>query len=276
MKVILSRKGFDSENGGIPSAIMPNGDVVSFPIPSQNTSTFSDLRYGKSSYKNILDDLSVKFGYNEYPLSNCHIDPDLDKSRWRRPPHRWKPAFGPSCDVWHYLAETVGLGENDIFLFFGTFHFIEKNTFGKYEFSKGTGDFYHDYDLHLIWGYMQVGSIILDPEKTKKEYRWHPHAGGDILITPRKNLSFAPDKPGYGLLPFSPARVLTSKGKSKAYWKYNKVYSPENIIVAKGRKNSSRDPDCIYYSGIWQELGLKEGKRAENWSKRMILESAHV
>lgn len=34
MKVVLSREGFDSENGGMPSAVMPNGEVVSFPIPS--------------------------------------------------------------------------------------------------------------------------------------------------------------------------------------------------------------------------------------------------
>jgi hypothetical protein len=32
MKVILSRKGFDGVNGGMPSPIMPNGDTVSMPI----------------------------------------------------------------------------------------------------------------------------------------------------------------------------------------------------------------------------------------------------
>ena len=60
MKVILSRKGFDSENGKMPSAIMPNGDVVSFPIPSEDYTTFDDLRYGQFSYKRILDSLAQK------------------------------------------------------------------------------------------------------------------------------------------------------------------------------------------------------------------------
>jgi hypothetical protein len=271
MKVILSRKGFDSENGGIPSAIMPNGDVVSFPIPSDDKATFSDLRYGQVSYKRILDDLSLKFGYRECPLHQCHVDPDLDKTRWKRPPANWRPAFGPSWDVWHYLNETVGIGKNDIFLFFGTFHFLSKNIFDQFVFSSRTGDFYHDSDLHLIWGYLQVGDIILDPEKTLQSYPWHPHAGGNVLIVPRKTLSFAPSKPGYGLLPFAPERVLTQEGKSKAYWTYNEVYAPDNVVVAKGRKNSSRDPACIYYSGIWQELGLKESKITEEWCKRMIL-----
>ncbi len=33
MKVVLSRKGFDSANGGIPSPIMPDGTMLSLPIP---------------------------------------------------------------------------------------------------------------------------------------------------------------------------------------------------------------------------------------------------
>jgi len=41
MKVILSRKGFDSEFGGYPSPILPNGQMISLPIPDQN----EELRY---------------------------------------------------------------------------------------------------------------------------------------------------------------------------------------------------------------------------------------
>jgi hypothetical protein len=33
MKVILSRKGFDSEYGGIASPILPDGTLLSLPIP---------------------------------------------------------------------------------------------------------------------------------------------------------------------------------------------------------------------------------------------------
>lgn len=273
MKVILSRKGFDSENGGIPSAIMPNGDVVSFPIPSNNNASFDDLKYGERSYRAILDDLAKKYGLNEWPqpIASCHVDPDLDKSRWMVPPRNWKPAFGPDYTVWHYLNETVGIHRNDIFLFFGTFHYLTTNIFGDFEFARKTGDFYHDSDLHLIWGYLQVGDVILDAERTLREYPWHPHAGGDVLIIPRKTLSFAPSKPGCGILPFSKERVLTKVGQSKAYWKRNPAYSEKNIIVAKGRKNSSKDPQCIFYSGIWQELGLSECPSTEEWAKRMIL-----
>ena len=33
MKLILSRKGFDSQSGGCPSPIFPNGTLYSLPIP---------------------------------------------------------------------------------------------------------------------------------------------------------------------------------------------------------------------------------------------------
>lgn len=38
MKVVLSRKGFDSSNGGIVSPIFEDGTMISFPIPSDDRS----------------------------------------------------------------------------------------------------------------------------------------------------------------------------------------------------------------------------------------------
>ena len=35
MKVIFSRKGFDSSYGGFPSIILPDGQMISFPIPEK-------------------------------------------------------------------------------------------------------------------------------------------------------------------------------------------------------------------------------------------------
>ena len=50
MKVILSRKGFDSANGGIPSPILPDGTLLSLPIPSEldREIKFSDIYYGEN------------------------------------------------------------------------------------------------------------------------------------------------------------------------------------------------------------------------------------
>lgn len=41
MKIILSRKGFDSGYAGYPSPILPNGELISLPIPDFS----KDIRY---------------------------------------------------------------------------------------------------------------------------------------------------------------------------------------------------------------------------------------
>ena len=60
MKIILSRKGFDSSNGGIVSPIMEDGTLVSLPIPSDDRDRFDDLVYCGHSYAKILQDLNYK------------------------------------------------------------------------------------------------------------------------------------------------------------------------------------------------------------------------
>ena len=45
-------------------------------------------------------------------------------------------------------------------------------------------------------------------------------------------------------------------------------YMPNAIV--NQRKNSAKGAG-VYYSGIWQELALKETKRAEQWAMDMIL-----
>ena len=75
MKIILSRKGFDSANGGIVSPIMEDGTLVSFPIPSKDKDSFDDLMYCDQPYSKILEDLNYKGGHN------CHVDPDLSIDR---------------------------------------------------------------------------------------------------------------------------------------------------------------------------------------------------
>ncbi len=66
-------------------------------------------------------------------------------------------------------------------------------------------------------------------------------------------------------------RNCVASWRNGHYWKWNTVYTPANVVATKGRKNSSTDPRCIYYSGIWQELGLKETAQAENWAKKIVL-----
>jgi len=37
VKIILSRKGFDSTSGGVPSPIFPDGRMLSLPIPDKQS-----------------------------------------------------------------------------------------------------------------------------------------------------------------------------------------------------------------------------------------------
>jgi hypothetical protein len=48
MKIILSRKGFDSSSGGVPSPIFSDGDMLSLPIPDRASTVKYDEIAGNS------------------------------------------------------------------------------------------------------------------------------------------------------------------------------------------------------------------------------------
>ena len=70
IKIIFSRKGFDSVAGGIPS-IKRGQHIKSLPIPyKKNTmTTFNDLGLGK-----VVNDLTKN---KIKPTDTCHNDPNL-------------------------------------------------------------------------------------------------------------------------------------------------------------------------------------------------------
>ena len=267
MKVILSRKGFDSSNGGIVSPIMEDRTLLSFPIPSNDKDSYDQLIYCEDNYLKILKDLNYKGGLN------CHVDPDLDCKRRINKINNWIPIFGQINSSSGYLLNTVKVEEGDLFLFFGNFHQVKKVN-GKYQYVHKTNDFYQDKDLQVIWGYLQVGKIVTDPE-IQKQYNWHPHSSEDRISNPSNVMFVASDKlsfndklPGAGLFKFDENKVLTLEGFNKATWIKRKVYDVDNVIGH--RKNSSKTNDGIYYSGIWQELGLKESDETEEWAKSLF------
>ena len=77
MKIILSRKGFDSQSGGMPSPIMADGTLLSLPIPDDNgNATYHDLSYEGKTYYEIIQELSPRVA-EKLKDSKCHIDPDM-------------------------------------------------------------------------------------------------------------------------------------------------------------------------------------------------------
>ena len=267
MKVILSRKGFDSSNGGCPSPIMPDGTLLSMPIPSNDEIGYDELLWGNDSYKDILGQLKPRKEYG-----NCHLDPDIRGNIRKNTIADWKPAFG-QISAAQGVLNNAGVEPGDLFLFFGWFRPVEKTNKGYRFVRKDSGDFYSFADMQVIYGYMQVGEIIKKPERIR-EYYWHPHSSKDrtedktnALYIPVESLSFDPSRKGYGVLDFRKDRVLTMEGKSRGVWNEYEFLKPEHIYGKK--KNSAKDAG-LYYCGIWQELVVFESDGLLEWVREII------
>ncbi len=268
MKIILSRKGFDSSNGGCPSPIMPDGTLLSMPIPSDD---YKDVPYAEISwegtpYAEILKQISPRKKYVK-----CHLDPDIRDNRLKKPAD-WRAAFGQMGAAQGLLAN-AGVEAGDLFLFFGWFRCIEETDSGYKFVPRNPENFYYGNDMQIVFGYMQVGEIITDQEVIKKYY-WHPHSSAahtrginNTLYLPTERLSFNQSMPGYGTLNYRKDRVLTMKNKGRATWNEYEFLMPEHVY---GNKKNSAKSGGIYYAGIWQELVVYESAGLIEWAKQLL------
>lgn len=260
MKVILSRKGFDSGFGGIASPILPDGTLLSMPIPTDDVINYSDLSYKGKKYSDILKELKPTFKYK-----TCHLDPDIRKDCKAREDN-WVPAFGQSDAALNHL-NNHHVDEGDLFLYFGWFRQTEYDRNGKLRFVPGSPD------LQVIYGYLQVGKVCRTWDDIKK-VSWHPHAD-----TRRENLKYnaiyiANDKlldtelKGYGVLNFSKDLVLTKEGETRSKWQLpacliDKVISYHSLSNYK---------DGYFQSAIrGQEFVVDADDAIIDWAKKLII-----
>jgi len=68
MKVILSRKGFDSASGGHPSPILPDGTLLSIPIPSMNYSSNCSPKFKGVKWKTWDNQDFKQLSYSDLSL----------------------------------------------------------------------------------------------------------------------------------------------------------------------------------------------------------------
>lgn len=174
MKLILSRKGFDSENGGAASPIFPDGTLYSLPIPSANGPTrLGDLAACSGRLGVLADQLTHGGVSGSTPI---HLDPDLDAAALSRPAG-WRPAFGQSGAAQGHLRNQ-GIGVGDVFLFYGWFREVERRD-GKWQYRREAPN------LHVLFGWLQVGGVLNIGAATtayRTQYPWlsdHPHVHGD-------------------------------------------------------------------------------------------------
>ena len=168
MKLILSRKGFDSGVGKVPSPIFPDGTMLSFPIPD---------KYSTIAYQDIIGlngepigDIVEKLTKGKIPRHyKAHLDPDLRKESLKRK-KGWRPIFGQTGSAQSHLGNH-NIGPGDVFLFFGRFRRLkQKKDYLRYKSDTKI--------LHVIFGWLQIEKVIQVRNKEQVKLKWasyHPH-----------------------------------------------------------------------------------------------------
>jgi hypothetical protein len=230
MKIILSRKGFDSSSGGYPSPILPDGRMFSFPIPEVPVPNGQWLQYqdlqpdsysGCRSYLDLAKKLGikkvkVKGEWEDISKVKVHHDPNLIRSCTPDPPEGWKAIFGQTDQAQSHLRnEHVGVG--DLFLFFGWFRKTKEKD------GRLTWDGRH---LHVIFGYLEVGERYCIPEgnlEPPSHLSWaknHPHFSYrdkkiNAVYIAADSLSLDDGLAGADIFKFRPERRLTKQDPSQ-------------------------------------------------------------
>ena len=228
MKIILSRKGFDSGSGGVPSPIFPDGLMMSLPIPD---------RLSGIAYKDVAGNRWLSMGeavsqLGKFPETHrAHLDPDLvAKSLPRK--KGWRPIFG-QVDAAEGHLRRQGVGSGDIFLFFGLFREIEKSSSG-WQYVRGSKP------VHSLFGWLQIADRVPVSAWPTSD-RWalyHPHfarqpSPSNVIYTSTERLTLPSGKPtgfaGAGTFSqFSPTLCLTAPGSDRpGRWLLPKWFHPD-------------------------------------------------
>ena len=144
MKVIISRKGFDSSAGKMASPILPDGRIVSLPIPtSHDKTTWADIEVGHDLDLSALVSNLRSQNTKAESLNTIHMDPDLNRRKSNRL-EGWRPALGQvNGSQTHLENHEIQIG--DVFLFFGWFREVELIE-GRWCYKK------HAPNIHMLFG----------------------------------------------------------------------------------------------------------------------------
>jgi hypothetical protein len=246
MRIILSRKGFDSSSGGCPSPIFPDGSMLALPIPAKGSSVrYRDLTWRGRNLGEMVTRLK---GCAAKPDDEAHVDPDLMPELRPRPPG-WRPAFGQLGGAQGHLRNE-GVGAGDLFLFFGLFREVTDGG----AFVRGAAA------RHVLWGWLEVGRALVVDEH-RRQLAWaadHPHLR--IVGEPSNVLYVATDKlsvpgadglTGAGVFErFTPDLQLTaSDATGPSRWRLPRWFHPEGRRSALSYHRNptawSREADAV-------------------------------
>lgn len=274
MKVILSRKGFDSSFGGYPSPILTNDRLLSLPIPSSDETRYSDLMINETkTYYDVMSELKpyIRYRKKSHKITQntrCHLDPDLYRNILQRNVG-WKPCFGQINQSQSHLSNE-GVNINDLFLYFGWFKkTIIKNDQIRFDSSAS--------DLHVIFGYLQIGDIIQVNSNTNVP-NWmkiHPHAcnedrkkiSNNTIYVAREKVTWNENINGAGVFKFNDELILTKKGFTRSKWDLPNYF--KNVRISRHSKKSWNE-DYFKSVDIGQEFVIEENDNINNWAKNLI------
>lgn len=276
MKVILSRKGCDSDFGGIPGIIMPDNRIVYIPIPGDDFETISyhevNAGIGQGNLCDVIKQVSKNMKMNGRKLeldseTKCHLDPDLNYDMYPRK-DGWRGCFG-QADAAQTVLRKAGVAQEDLFLFFGWFNrtFYDEN--GRLKFCKGQG-------IHMIFGWLQIEEVIYTHERPVPEWlKYHPHAIqrrlnrlSNCIYTGKERLSWNSGIKGYGIFPkANDTLILTKRGYSRSKWNLPENFS--DISITYHKKTSWKEN---YFQSAYrgQEFVFEEHEAVELWAREII------
>ena len=274
MKIVLSRKGFDAKNGGVPSPILEDGTLVSLPIPSNTGISYDQIQAKDCHFGKLVSDLT-KGKIRE--TAQAHLDPDLNSASVRREIN-WRPLFGQTGAALTHLRE---ISKGDLFLFFGWFRQVKRNGDGKYGYMRSAPH------LHVLFGWMQVEQVWnCEGDEIPSWAQQHPHVGGKYgsVFVASERLDKSEISGGGTFRRFNESLCLTAPDHSRSIWRLPKWFYPFNskaerepLSYHKERNNWKLNDDYVdlQTAKIGQEfiLDVSNYPEAMDWAHKLILVS---
>ncbi|MCL2061329.1 MAG: hypothetical protein FWH03_01715 [Firmicutes bacterium] len=270
MKIILSKKGFDTSYGGHPS-IIDGTRLISMPVPEKDgLSAYSDLylssdeklsSVAEKHYKHIyVDKQRTEFSGN----IKCHADPNISNyfrlDNFRGSLGQSDNSLGQSDKAQSHLkGQEVGKG--DIFLFYGLF-------------AEAEGGMFVGMERDVLWGYLQIDEVISVqeslPQKQEIEnlYPWlkfQPHWRFDNTY---KNNTIYIGK-NYGIFNYTTELNLTKPyARFKGQWQVKALTG----LGLSGTNDGVFNADgCITMPPTFaQEYVIEENDKATQWAESII------
>jgi hypothetical protein len=265
---------------------MEDGRLVPLPIPETDpcrSIPYENLCFDNRSYLDLLQSL---YPNKDFTHTAAHVDPDIVRPVLPRH-HAWRGIFGQAWAAAGHLREQA-VDAGDLFLFWGRFR---ETTRGK----NGTVMFARARPLHVVFGYLQVETVLSDPLQAitagspPTAVTWapgFPHfqqrslrpTGHERVFIARPTLSFAPDRPGWGVFKWRDAlRLSDPDSQGVSHWRlpacFDQVelsYNPRTTA-----RNWRRNGEHVHFTAAsrGQEFVCEMTPSVRAWAEDLIVSS---